>query len=223
VRTRTIAPDPWAHEKLARAGGHRIVAGVDEAGRGPLAGPVVAAAVILSEDLSPAGVTDSKQLAPAKRDRLYEEIYIRAVSIGIGIVDAGEIDRRNILRAAVLAMAMAAANLDPVPDCLLIDGTCPVPLNVPQRTIVKGDALSLSIGAASIVAKVTRDRLMARYDQDYPSYGFAGHKGYATRAHREAISRHGCCPIHRRSFSGVREYAPHPGARQLSLPTGNVR
>jgi ribonuclease HII len=210
-------PDTWVYEKKARADGHLTIAGIDEAGRGPLAGPVVAAAVILPVRFPSSDITDSKQLSPIQRDRLYELIYSQAVAVGIGIVDALEIDRINILRASLLAMAMAALNLDPAPDCLLVDGNVPVPLPLAQQTIVKGDALSLSIAAASIVAKVTRDRLMGRYDQDYPQYGFAGHKGYATHAHREAICRHGCCPIHRRSFKGVKEFSGPPKARQLPL------
>jgi ribonuclease HII len=218
---RRAITDPWAYEKKARADGHLTIAGIDEAGRGPLAGPVVAAAVILPEQFPSAEVTDSKQLSPTQRDRLYELIYAHAVAVGIGIVDAIEIDRINILRASLLAMAMAAVNLDPAPDCLLIDGNFSIALPLAQQTIVKGDALSLSIAAASIVAKVTRDRLMGRYDQDYPQYGFAGHKGYATPTHREAICRHGCCPIHRRSFKGVKEYSGPPKARQLPLTAGD--
>jgi ribonuclease HII len=209
--------DLWVYEKKARANGHLTIAGIDEAGRGPLAGPVVAAAVILPDRFPSTEVNDSKQLSPIQRDRLYELIYSQAVAVGIGIVDAIEIDRINILRASLLAMAMAASNLDPAPDCLLVDGNFPVPLALAQQTIVKGDALSLSIAAASIVAKVTRDRLMSRYDHDYPQYGFAGHKGYGTHAHREAIVRHGCCPIHRRSFKGVKEFSGPPKARQLPL------
>ncbi len=218
---RMAAADRWTYEKQARAAGHLAIAGIDEAGRGPLAGPVVAAAVILPKRFPPAGINDSKQLSPVQRDRLYEVIYDHAVAVGIGLVDPAEIDRINILRASLLAMAMAARNLSPRPDCLLIDGTFSIPLRVTQHTIVKGDALSLSIAAASIVAKVTRDRLMGRYDQDYPQYGFAGHKGYATRTHREAICRHGCCPIHRRSFKGVKEFAALPAARQLPLTAGD--
>ena len=198
---RSAKTDLWIYEKKARDDGYLTIAGIDEAGRGPLAGPV----------------NDSKQLSSVQRDRLYELIYSQAVAVGIGIVDALEIDRINILRASLLAMAMAALNLDPAPDCLLVDGNVPIPLALAQKTIVKGDALSLSIAAASIVAKVTRDRLMSRYDQDYPHYGFAGHKGYATHAHREAIGRHGCCPIHRRSFKGVKEFSGPPKARQLPL------
>lgn len=216
-RVRSAIANPWAYEKMARADGHLTIAGIDEAGRGPLAGPVVAAAVILPERFPSAEVTDSKQLSPVQRDRLYEVIYTHALAVGIGIVDALEIDRINILRASLAAMAMAAVNLEPAPDCLLIDGNFPIPLPLAQKTIVAGDSLSLSIAAASIVAKVTRDRLMGRYDQDYPQYGFAGHKGYATQAHREAICRHGCCPIHRRSFKGVKEFSEPPKARQLPL------
>lgn len=182
---------------------------------------MVAAAVILPNRFPSAEVTDSKKLSPLQRDRLYEVIYTHAVAVGIGIVDPVEIDRVNILRASLLAMAMAALNLSPGPDCLLIDGPFPIPLRIAQHTIVKGDALSLSIAAASIVAKVSRDRLMARYDQDYPQYGFAGHKGYPTQVHREAICRHGCCPIHRRSFKGVREFTAPPMARQLPLTAGD--
>jgi ribonuclease HII len=216
---RLAKTDLWIYEKKARDKGHLTIAGIDEAGRGPLAGPVVAAAVILPDRFPSADVNDSKQLSPVQRDRLYELIYAQAVAVGIGIVDAIEIDRINILRASLLAMAMAASNLDPAPDCLLVDGNFPVPLALAQQTIVKGDALSLSIAAASIVAKVTRDRLMSRYDQDYPQYGFAGHKGYGTHTHREAIVRHGCCPIHRRSFKGVKEFSGPAKARQLPLMT----
>jgi ribonuclease HII len=216
---RLAKTDLWIYEKKARGKGHLTIAGIDEAGRGPLAGPVVAAAVILPDRFPSADVNDSKQLSPVQRDRLYELIYAQAVAVGIGIVDAIEIDRINILRASLLAMVMAASNLDPAPDCLLVDGNFPVPLALAQQTIVKGDALSLSIAAASIVAKVTRDRLMSRYDQDYPQYGFAGHKGYGTHTHREAIVRHGCCPIHRRSFKGVKEFSGPAKARQLPLMT----
>jgi ribonuclease HII len=209
--------DLWTYEKGAAAEGHVMIAGIDEAGRGPLAGPVVSAAVILPSDFSDEGVTDSKKLSPSKRSRLYDVIYAHAVSIGIGIVDAGEIDRTNILQASLLSMAMASLNLDPSPDCLLIDGIFPIPLPTHQITIPKGDALSISISAASIVAKVTRDRMMDRYDLDYPQYHFISHKGYPTKTHREAIQRFGCCPIHRRSFKGVAEHFRPARPRQLSL------
>ena len=202
--------DLWAFETRAGKDGFAGVAGIDEAGRGPLAGPVVAAAVMLPRPCRLSGIVDSKKLTPGKRDRLYTQLYDEAVSIGIGIVDAVEIDRINILRASLLSMAMAVENLNPHPDYLLIDGTFPIPSDIPQRPIAKGDCLSASIGAASIIAKVTRDRLMERYDQDYPEFGFSRHKGYPTAAHREAIRRFGCCPIHRASFKGVREFLARP-------------
>ena len=195
--------DLWALEKTAREKGHTRIAGIDEAGRGPLAGPVVSASVILPADVSIPGINDSKQLSPPKRIALYQLIYERAVSIGVGIVDAAEIDRINILQASLLSMAIATENLRPQPDCLLIDGRFRIPYHLPQQPVPKGDTLSISIAAASIVAKVTRDRMMEQYDLEYPEYGFSRHKGYPTRAHREAIRIHGCCPIHRRSFRGV--------------------
>ena len=201
-----MGPDLWLFEKKAFQKGFSKIAGIDEAGRGPLAGPVVSAAVIIPISLQIPGIFDSKKLTPKKRDTLYEEIYDLAVSVGIGIVDPFEIDRINILQAALLSMAMAVENLAPQPDCLLIDGTFPISSALPQEAIPKGDALSVSIAAASIVAKVTRDRLMERYHQDYPQFGFSKHKGYPTRAHKEAIEKFGCCPIHRRTFKGVQEH-----------------
>ncbi|KPJ74725.1 MAG: ribonuclease HII [Deltaproteobacteria bacterium SG8_13] len=195
--------DLWALEKMAWENGHARIAGIDEAGRGPLAGPVVSASVILPPDASIPDINDSKQLSPAKRGTLYQLIYAQAISIGVGIVDAAEIDRINILQASLLSMSMATDNLRPPPDWLLIDGLFRIPSHLPQQPVPKGDTLSISIAAASIVAKVTRDRMMERYDLDYPEYGFSRHKGYPTRAHREAIRKHGCCPIHRRSFKGV--------------------
>ncbi len=198
--------DLWLFEKKAFQKGFSRIAGIDEAGRGPLAGPVVSAAVIIPISLQIPGVSDSKKLSPKQRDYLYEKIYDLAVSVGIGIVDPFEIDRINILQAALLSMAMAVENLEPQPDCLLIDGTFLISSVLPQEAIPKGDALSISISAASIVAKVTRDRLMERYHHDYPQFGFSKHKGYPTKAHKKAIQRFGCCPIHRRSFKGVKEY-----------------
>jgi len=198
--------DLGAFEEEARRLGFKTCAGVDEAGRGPLAGPVVAAAVVLPEDFAVAGIDDSKKLSPKKRAHLFERIYLQAISIGIGIIDAIEIDRINILQASLRCMAMAVENLRPRPDYLLIDGTFRIPSDLPQNPIPKGDARSMSVAAASIIAKVSRDRLMQRYDQDYPQYGFARHKGYPTMAHRRAICQYGCCPIHRRSFKGVKEY-----------------
>jgi len=194
----------WAFERKARKNGFRLIAGVDEAGRGPLAGPVVSAAVILPETFAVSGVNDSKCLSEKVRNILYDEIYCHALSVGIGIVDPVEIDRINILQASLTAMAIAVGNLKPVPDHLFIDGTFTIALNLPQQAIVKGDSKSISIAAASIVAKVTRDRIMAGYRHDYPEFDFPRHKGYATKAHIEAIEQHGCCPIHRRSFRRVR-------------------
>ncbi|MBU0544183.1 MAG: ribonuclease HII [Proteobacteria bacterium] len=189
----------------AHDNGYARIAGIDEAGRGPIAGPVVSAAVILSPSFSVEGVTDSKKLTPKRRNLLYDKIYEHAVSIGIGIVDPPEIIRLNILYASILSMKMSVQNLTPQPDFLLIDGIFQIPYALPQKAIPKGDCLSISIAAASIVAKVTRDRLMERYHSEYPEYGFLKHKGYPTKEHKEAVRRFGCCPIHRKSFKGVRE------------------
>jgi ribonuclease HII len=199
--------DQWAFEKKAREQGFSIIAGIDEAGRGPLAGPVVSAAVILPDSFSIPGITDSKKLTPKKRDKFYQEIYDQAVSIGVGIVEPDEIDRINILQAALLSMKLAADELTPQPDFLLIDGKFTIPSDLPQQAVIKGDSLSISIGAASIIAKVTRDRIMEKYHKEYPQYGFSGHKGYPTKAHKEAVKKFGPCPIHRRTFKGVKEYA----------------
>jgi ribonuclease HII len=199
--------DLWAFETQAREMGFQIIAGIDEAGRGPLAGPVVSAAVILPAGIDLPGIDDSKKLTPARRSRLYDQLYVQARAIGIGVVDTVEIDRINILQASLRAMAMAVANLRPRPDHLLIDGPFPIASEVSQQAIKRGDSLSISIAAASIVAKVTRDRLMTQVDGIFPEYGFSRHKGYPTRAHRAAIATHGCCLIHRRSFKGVKEFA----------------
>jgi ribonuclease HII len=201
-----MAPDLWTFEKKARAVGCRLIAGVDEAGRGPLAGPVVSAAVILPEDVDLPGIDDSKKLTPARRTRLYDRLYAAACAIGIGVVDAAEIDRVNILQATLCSMAIAVSNLRPAPDHLLVDGIFTIASDLPQLAIIKGDSLSISIAAASIVAKVTRDRIMTQADALYPEFGFRLHKGYPTRTHRDAIVDYGCSPIHRRTFKGVREY-----------------
>ena len=203
--------DLWFYEQRAARSDRRRIAGVDEAGRGPLAGPVVAAAVVLPPDFHNPHITDSKKLSPAQRERLYEVIYQGALGVGVGIVDSGEIDRINILQASLQAMAMAVQNLAPRPDHLLIDGTFPTSLEISQEPIPKGDALSISIAAASIVAKVTRDRLMDAYHVYYPCFGFARHKGYPTQEHKVAIRTFGCSPIHRKSFRGVREHLPAAG------------
>jgi len=196
----------WVFENAARHEGFSTIAGIDEAGRGPLAGPVVSAAVILPAALQIAGVDDSKRLTPKKRAALFGEIYRRAISVGVGVVGPGRIDEINILQASLKSMAMAVACLNPRPDCLLIDGIFKIESDISQTPIPKGDARSVSIAAASIIAKVTRDNMMVQYHRQYPQYGFAQHKGYPTKAHKIAIREHGCTPIHRRSFRGVREY-----------------
>ncbi len=184
--------------------GYTRIAGVDEAGRGPLAGPVVAAAVILDDACEYPGVTDSKKMTPAQREQAFWLILKQASAVALGMVGQKEIDRINILRASVKAMAQAVSDLTPAPDFVLVDGTVELPVDPPQKTLIHGDYLSLSIGAASIVAKVIRDRLMKGYDRIYPKYGFASHKGYATKGHLEALTRHGPCFIHRFTFARVR-------------------
>lgn len=179
------------------------VAGVDEAGRGCLAGPVVAAAVIFSPDLLIPRVNDSKKLTPKLRETLYPEITAQALAFGIGMVDAAEIDRINILQASRKAMLLAVQSLSKKPDIILVDGRDALDLEMPQETIVDGDALSHAIAAASIVAKVTRDRMMCALQQQFPNFGFANHKGYGTGDHLDEIRRFGPTPIHRRSFKGV--------------------
>ena len=196
----------WYFEKEATRKGCQDVAGIDEAGRGPLAGPVVSAAVILPLTFNDSEITDSKKLSPKKRERLYDKIYSLATTVGIGIVDSVEIDRIDILQASLLSMAMAVKNLDPCPDFLLIDGIFSIASDLPQKPIPKGDSLSISIAAASIIAKVTRDRLMQKYHHYYPQFDFPRHKGYPTKAHKEAIRKFSFCPIHRKSFKGVKEY-----------------
>jgi len=195
-------------ERQAQSRGYRAVAGIDEAGRGPLAGPVVAAAVILPEEFDLPGLTDSKQLSEKSRERLYPLIRAQALAVGVGVARADEIDRINILQATLRSMQRAVGRLNVPPDFLLIDGNVPVPLPLPQQTLVKGDSRSLSIAAASVVAKVVRDRIMCSLDRQHPGYGFAGHKGYGSAAHRDAIARLGPSPCHRRTFGGVSEHCP---------------
>lgn len=196
----------WTYEKKAASSGFLLIAGVDEAGRGPLAGPVVSAAVILPADFSVEGVNDSKKLTAAKRDRLFDRIRAEVVSVAVGIADHEEIDRLNILQASLLSMKRAVKALETPPDYLLIDGIFTLSYPTAQEAVKKGDSLSMSIAAASIIAKVTRDRIMDNYDREFPQYGFKKHKGYPTQKHREAIQQHGPSPIHRKSFSGVKEF-----------------
>jgi len=196
----------WAFENEARKSGYSLIAGIDEAGRGPLAGPVVSAAVVLPETFCVDDVDDSKKLTPKKRLDLFPEIQKAALAVGVGIVEAETIDCINVLQAALLSMAKAVENLAIQPDYLLIDGPFQIPLDLPQNALPKGDSLSTSIAAASIIAKVTRDRIMADFDRIYPEYGFSKHKGYPTKAHRAAIRKYGCSPIHRKTFKGVKEY-----------------
>jgi ribonuclease HII len=201
-----MSTDMWAFEDAAQQQGFHCIAGIDEAGRGPLAGPVVSAAVILPGSFDLGGVDDSKRLTPKKRAALFGEIYRSAVSVGVGVVGPDRIDEINILQASLLSMAMAVACLDPRPDCLLIDGIFKIDSNLPQTPITKGDSRSVSIAAASIIAKVTRDNMMVQFHRTYPQYGFVTHKGYPTKAHKAAIREYGCTPIHRRTFKGVKEY-----------------
>ena len=180
-----------------------LLAGVDEAGRGPLAGPVVAAAVILDECHPIEGLADSKKLSAQRRERLFDEIRAKALCCSIAWASVAEVDQLNILQATMLAMQRAVAGLRLKPVCVLVDGNCLPRLDVAAEAIVKGDALVPAISAASILAKVWRDRWCVDIDRQYPAYGFAGHKGYGTAAHMQALRQHGPCPEHRRSFAPV--------------------
>ena len=196
--------DLWNYEINARDQGYQFVAGVDEAGRGPLAGPVVAAAVVLPMDVFLEGLDDSKKISPAKRDELFPKI--QKMIHGIAVVSTKVIDEINILQAARLAMKHAVKKLSSDPDLLLIDGNQKIDSSIEQWVIVKGDAKSYSIAAASVLAKVTRDRIMEGYHHLYPQYEFDRHKGYGTQLHRDLIAEHGPSPIHRRTFRGVTQY-----------------
>lgn len=187
-------------ERRAAQMGYRTIAGIDEAGRGPLAGPVVAAAVILPAGYKNPDINDSKKLSAAKREKLYDVIQADAVSVGVGLSEVSVIDSLNILQATLLAMKEAVCELSVHPDYLLIDGLNRIDREIPQETVVHGDALCISIAAASIIAKVSRDRLMEMYHRQFPDYNFLKNKGYGTKEHREAIAAHGRCKIHRRSF-----------------------
>ncbi len=195
-----LIPENLIYENECWQSGYRYVCGVDEAGRGPLAGPVVAAAVILPQNYWLEKINDSKKINVTLREKLFDEIYQTALAVSVGIVSPEEIDRINILQATLCAMQKAVERLSVQPDVVLVDGRDAPELSVPCKAIIKGDSLSFTIAAASIIAKVTRDRMMQQYDLQYPQYGFAKHKGYGTRDHRERIMRFGASPIHRKSF-----------------------
>lgn len=192
-------------ESDLRKQGIRFIAGVDEAGRGPLAGPVVAAACLIPEGIRLRGIRDSKQLTPKIRKELYWQI-IRRTLVGVGVVGEQEIDRINILQASLLAMRLAVLVLSSTPDILLIDGPFKINLPLEQIPMIGGDEKLVSVGAASIVAKVTRDEIMNDYDLEYPHYGFRFHKGYPTEAHFAALNQHGPCPIHRMTFGPLTKF-----------------
>jgi ribonuclease HII len=197
------ATAPYRYEGVAWRDGVARVAGLDEAGRGPLAGPVVAAAVVIAPDRRIRHLADSKVLSPERREELFTVIHERAVAVGVGIVDQLTIDRINILEATRVAMKLALHDLAVVPELVITDFVALRDLPCPQKNLVDGDARCATVAAASIVAKVTRDRLMAEADKQFPEYGFARHKGYGTPDHLAALDRYGPCVLHRRSFSGV--------------------
>ncbi len=211
---RAAARGLWRVELELHAAGIQHIAGVDEAGRGPLAGPVVAAAVILPPRLRLPGLADSKLVLPEDRARLYDLIYQKALAVGVGVAEVETIEALNILGATKQAMRVAVGQLDPTPEMLLIDGNAALSRCVPQRAIVDGDATCACIAAASIIAKVTRDRRMEELDAAYPGYGFAHHKGYGTPEHLARLRELGPCPEHRQSFAPVRMLT------QQALPLG---
>ncbi len=181
--------------------GLSYVAGIDEAGRGPLAGPVVVACVIMPKNSMIEGINDSKKISEKKRETLYEKILEEAVSYGVGIINQEEIDEINILQATKKALTEAVKSMEIKPQVILVDALTGIDtIGIPYKSIIKGDAKSYSIGAASIIAKVTRDRIMREWDKVYPQYGFAGHKGYGTAKHMQAIREYGICPLHRKTF-----------------------
>jgi len=193
-------PNGFLPEHSLYEKGYQFIAGIDEVGRGPLAGPVVAAAVVLPPYHKLPGINDSKKLSALQRETLYTEIVQGALSTGIGIVDHTEIDQTNILKASLKAMALAVKKLTCSVDYLLVDGIFPIPSDIPQDTVKKGDSLSVLIAAASVIAKVTRDKMMHDYHRQYPCYNFARNKGYGTKEHRDAIKRYGRSPLHRKTF-----------------------
>ncbi len=194
---------PFLHEAMARRAGYTTVAGLDEAGRGPLAGPVVAAAVILPGEVHLPGVRDSKKMTPHAREKAFELIQQESTAVSIAVVSHTYIDTHNILNAALEAMKRAVLALAPRPAFLLVDGIHPVPVRLPQKCLKKGDQRSMSISAASVMAKVYRDRIMENYHRLFPQYGFEQNKGYGTRYHLDALKRFGPCPFHRLTFRGV--------------------
>ncbi len=201
-----VISDSFGFERGLHKKGYPIVVGVDEAGRGPLAGPVVAGAVFLPADVDYSVFKDSKKLSHKKREKLFATIKEQHIPYGVGLCSPEEIDDINILQASLLAMQRAVLDLSVKADYLLIDGKFTIDMVLPQEALIKGEDKSASIAAASIVAKVTRDELMVAYDAEYPQYNFAGHKGYPTKAHKALIGEYGVCPIHRRSFRGVKEF-----------------
>ena len=192
--------DLYSYENDLRGEGYQLICGIDEAGRGPLAGPVCAGACILPAGLVIEGLNDSKKLSEKRREALYEEITAKALAWSVCLADEKTIDEINILQATCVAMRGAVEGLSLRPELCLVDGNRDPGLGLPTRTVIKGDASCASVAAASILAKVTRDRLMVEYDKQYPGYGFAVHKGYGTKAHYAAVAALGLCPIHRRSF-----------------------
>lgn len=202
--------DPWHFERRVWDRSFRRIAGVDEAGRGPLAGPVVAATAILPFGIDLPDVRDSKLLNPSQRQECYDRIQAVAIAIGIGEVSAEDIDRTNILAATLEAMRRSTEKIDPPPDFIIVDGPWEVPIPLPQQPLKRGDQLSISVAAASIVAKVHRDTIMVAHHERYPHYNFARNKGYGTQEHRAALVRYGSCPLHRQTFRGVRPDSVKP-------------
>ncbi len=222
-----LGDDTFFLERSLAGKGFSNVAGVDEAGRGPLAGPVVAGCVVLPANGDHSCFKDSKKLSAVKREELYSFLQSSTAQVGVGIVSAREIEEINILQASLQAMKRAVHNclMDGLPDFLLVDGTFPVPLSLSQQTLVKGESKSASVAAASIIAKVTRDHIMAEAHEHFPQYGFIKNQGYPTKAHRLAIVEFGPCELHRRTFKGVREFisesdeqAPVPSQQRLWSP-----
>jgi len=201
-------PDTYSLERSLRQKGYQLIAGLDEVGRGPLAGPVVAACVILQENCDNSSFVDSKTINAKNRSRLYKELKQNGAQISVGVVSEADIDRLNILQASLLAMKKAILSMPVQPDFLLVDGNQPVPISIPQQSLVKGESKSASIAAASIVAKVVRDEMMDQYHLQYPEYNFQKNRGYPTLEHRNAIKIYGPCAIHRQSFKCVKEFLP---------------